>query len=170
MLRPVPTRLDALRFGADPVEPKPGFYADTGGYAWKLDADRTLSTVASPGKALRFTPADPRYAAILAKITADYTDANGLHHRVPLTYEQVVNHAKASMPQPSPQPTLPQAPAPSTLDVDAPSADNGGTDARALPRWVLPAAAVVGATGLALVLFPNLLPQAPAPPLARRGY
>ena len=183
MLRPVPTRLGTLRFGADPVStgPRPGFYVDTGGYAWELSPNGTLTAIASPGAPAAFAPSSPGYAAILAKITTGKT---------PWTRAQAMKSAvdqgghDLSVAQPTAtQPTATQvvvarpASTPATApEAASPANPPGDADAstRSMPGWVLPVAAVTGAAGLALVLFPNLLSPAtrgaPPPPPPRYRY
>jgi len=62
--------------------------------------------------------------------------------------------------QPAAQPSAPTQPTePTQADPNAPAA--GAKIPGKMPGWVLPAAAVAGAAGLALILFPNLLGGAP---------
>lgn len=181
MLRPVPTRLGTLRFGADPAStgPRPGFYVDTGGYAWELSPNGTLTAIASPGAPAAYAPGSRSYAAILAKITTGKT---------PCTREQAMKSAAdqgghdLSTAQPAatqiPGPVLAPATAPGAASAPAnpasPSSPSSDTDASSMPGWVLPVAAVTGAAGLALILFPNLLTPAtrgaPPPPPPRYRY
>jgi hypothetical protein len=168
MLRPVPTRLGALRFGADPAPsgPKPGFYTDTGGYAWELSPNGTLTTIASPAGLVAFAPGDPQYPAILAKITAGKTPW--------IRREQVMRSAvdqggrDLSLPGAAVPRVTTSAPRVATsapaASVTASPAANAQESQSSMPGWVLPAAAVTGAAGLALILFPNLLTPWGAPP------
>lgn len=175
MLRPVPTRLGTLRFGADPAStgPRPGFYVDTGGYAWELSPNGTLTAIASPGAPAAFAPWSPGYAAILAKITTGKTT---------WTREQAMKSAvdqgghDLSTAQPAarvPMAVIAQ-PAPTTPEATPEATSPGSPSNRSMPGWVLPVAAVTGAAGLALVLFPNLLTPAawgaPPPPPPRYRY
>lgn len=176
MLRPVPTRLGALRFGADPVPtgPKPGFYTDTGGYAWELSANGTLTAIASPGAPAAFAPWSPGYATILAKVTTGKTtwtreqvmksavQQGGHDLSIPVAPVAPIARSAAVRAQ-APTSPAPAEAAENTIPESTPGSSAGTSS---MPGWVLPVAAVTGAAGLALILFPNLLTPATwgAPP------
>jgi len=171
MLRPVPTRLGALRFGADPVStgPRPGFYVDTGGYAWELSPNGTLTAIASPGAPAAFAPWSPGYAAILAKITTGktpWTREQAMKSAVDQGGRDLSSRAAAPAQPGAASPASPSSTDTSSTDTSSADASTGDTSTRPMPGWVLPVAAVTGAAGLALILFPNLLSPATwsAPP------
>ena len=171
MLRPVPTRLGTLRFGADPAStgPRPGFYVDTGGYAWELSPNGTLTAIASPGAPAAFAPWSPGYAAILAKITTGkttWTREQAMKSAIDQGWRDLSGAQATEMvtTRPTSDPATPPGAASTPANPSYTTGNTGVPASPAMPGWVLPVAALTGATGLVLVLFPDLLSPAPPPP------